>query len=128
MARNFLFYYLAHKHRRLICKSLCSNIPVLNTISTFRSIGQLSAFKHFDIEVTYLLFISLFLRYDIWTIVILFWHMNFQRIHIQNGIRFKQTFYIKPLVRLIFPESIQDFGIDYIKFHCWPQIQRAQHP
>ena len=92
-------------------------------LSVFRS-----AFKHFYIEVTYLLFISFSLRYDIWAIVILFWHINFERIHNQNGIRFKQTFYIKPLVRLIFPESIQDFGIDHIKIHCWPQIQRAQHP
>ena len=43
-------------------------------------------------------------------------------------VRFKYTFYIKPLVRLIFPESIQDFEIDHTKFHCWLQIQRAQRP
>ena len=36
MARNFLFYCQAHKHRKLICKLLCSNILVLNTTSIIR--------------------------------------------------------------------------------------------
>ena len=115
MARNFLFYYLAHKHRRLICKSLSSNILVLNTINTFTLKLHIYYSFHSPLDTTF-------------GQLSFFWHINFERIHNQNGIRFKQTFYIKPLVRLIFPESIQDFGIDHIKFHCWPQIQRAQHP
>ena len=156
MARNFLFYCLAHKHSKLICKSLCSKLLVLNTTPTFRSIRynfklilckfvihkKFSKMTHSCKEMALVNWVSSntftlnlhidhwfrVFRYDILTIVILFWHTSFQTIHIQNGIGFKQTFNIKPLVHLIFPESIQDFEIDHIKFHSWLQIQRAQHP
>ena len=86
----------------------------------------MSVFKHIYIEVTYLLLFPVF-RYNILTIVFLFWLHTFKE-SIFKMVRFKYTFYIKPLVRLIFPESIQDFEIDHTKFHCWLQIQRAQRP